>query len=522
MEAKAIKSKKRLQSGSPIDSEQTRRPIKQLTRKMTQANPLQKYGFSKAKNPSKTTATNNIFSMSQPRPSLDIPITCQKDMTEFCIAAMEDPRVKTLVKVMKKELFEEEMEQVAENTSRIAVLESTVDRQEIEINAMKQESKRKSLRIFNPEWNDDKADTTDLIVQFIKDELHCTDFGAEFIDYTHWAGKRTQGKEGRPILVSFIHTSTRDTVLGHAKSVPEGCSINEDLTPALAYLAYCARSLKRSGDINETWVKHGKIHVKAHENAKSVRILCMQDLIDQVHPPLQTPEFSWKAAISVIPELKPMDYIQLVRSGDYLHIFDDPNVNAHRDTPGVPASAARKNTGVTPSAKRNGPPSFTPTTGAGKLFSGLFSRPMSGIINFSDNTTMSSNAGFIRPPAPGTSAANSPVNIPLPPSPTTSNAQPTSSSAAKTVTTVTTSQSSGASRSEKPPPTGADLSALASPTLNSAQNSSNRLLQVLQSHPPEEKGLLPASLQTADQALSSVIVNCTKALSDISSPTNDD
>ena len=533
-------SKKRLPS--PKESEAPKRVMKSMQRRLSQQHqsPLLKFGFKNNLNNDSSSGSGTTKQQAYPAPpSLDIPITCQKDMTEFCVVAMSDPRVRTLVKTMKQEMFEEEIEQINDNTSRINLLEDTVDRQQSEIDSLKQDSKRKSLRIFNSDWNDDSANTTDLVVDFIRNKLHCTNFAQHYIDYTHWAGKRSQDKDGRPILVSFIHSSNRDNILSHAKSAPEGSTINEDLIPSLAFLAYCARQLKRSGDISETWVKHGKVNVKSHERAKTIRIQSIQDLLNQVQPSVQVHDFSWKMAITVLPDIKIMDYIKLVRSGDYKQLIREPtnsisHINSQPAQMQTPKQGKKVDKKSTPGkSNRNAPWGITPNPTAavsfslsdsiftsstaslgGSVFS--FTMPTARTATSSNNTSVSSVFTRPIPSATTCTKTTTAASSPLLSIASLSAAQPSSGTNTANVTTDANTAQQGSINPHATLAASTRNSLPASPRpVISPTNGSNPLLLASQGHPPGETDSLPGSLLTAGQALNAIIDTCASTLDSI-------
>ena len=321
---------------SPKEQEILKRQITKANRKLVDSDhnlqsPLLKFGFlnrhSTSANMSHLASGTTTQSPIQspkfhipPQNSLDMKVTCQEEMTGWVKNALGDPRCKSLFKAMKEEVFDREIEQINMNTSRVHLVEERCDRQQIEIESLRQNTKRNAIRITNPNWDDESANTTDLVVDFIKKDLKCTNFSPFFIDYSYRTGKKGSTDT---ILVMFTHASARDAILSYKKAVPHGCSINEELTPVYAFLAYCARQFKRSNDIKETWVKNGKIYVKSHNHDKAAIIQSVPDLLNQIQPPIHVPDFSWNIALSIYPEMDPMKYVALIRSEEYKQLLLD-------------------------------------------------------------------------------------------------------------------------------------------------------------------------------------------------------
>ena len=233
-------------------------------------------------------------------------------MSSWCKNALQDPNVKVLV----QNLFEQPCKQISQNTTRINSLEEKCERYETDIQMLKQDKLAASLRIFNPKWTETTTeDIYQLVEDFICDDLEMSEFEKSFISSARRVGKKKTDGTPRPVVCFFLSERVCQKVYSKCKSLPEGCSMNENLIGPLANLAYCARQLKRSQDIAETWVRHGKIYVKAHEEDRAQIVNTPVELLGLVKPPVLDQTFTWQFAKDNYKEMDPMIYVDMVRSG---------------------------------------------------------------------------------------------------------------------------------------------------------------------------------------------------------------
>ena len=214
-------------------------------------------------------------------------------MSAWCKNALQDPNVKVLV----QNLFEQPCKQISQNTTRINSLEERCERYETDILMLKQDKLASSLRIFNPKWTETTTeDICQLVEDFICDDLEMSEFEKSFISSARRVGKKKTDGTPRPVVCFFLSERVCQKVYSKCKSLPEGCSMNENLIGPLANLAYCARQLKRRKDIAETWVRHGKIYVKAHGEDRAQIVNTPVELLDLVQPPVLNQSFTWQFA----------------------------------------------------------------------------------------------------------------------------------------------------------------------------------------------------------------------------------
>ena len=150
-----------------------------------------------------------------------------------------------------------------------------------QIDDLEQHGRRDSLRIVGiPESDNDDTDSTVLKICSaieVDPPVQPSD-----IAVSHRLGKKEAGKT-RQVIVKFATRNVRERVysskkpLKTVKEKPEHPDmshvyINEDLTKFRANLAHEARSLRNSGQINDTWTMCGKIMVKdKHNRIKNVK-----------------------------------------------------------------------------------------------------------------------------------------------------------------------------------------------------------------------------------------------------------
>ena len=254
-----------------------------------------------------------------------VAITNSVDYKQWAHEALKDPPLQALVQA----LLEEPQKAIASNTRRLDSLEDIVqqqslklDEQAIKLDELEQYSRRESLRFYNPDWKEpgvdasgkrQKEDTNQLIYDFITTKLSYTGFKKGFIARSHRAGKASAGAP-RGILCKFITYDVRASVYKLHGNLPENCTMNEDLTPATAKLAYFSRQLKLKNHIANTWVRDGRVWVQGGTGARGKIVRTTVELLEQVVPPCLDPKFTWKEATTQDKEMTPMKYIDMVRS----------------------------------------------------------------------------------------------------------------------------------------------------------------------------------------------------------------
>ena len=268
--------------------------------------PEQTHPFFMSPNTNSTTTTSNTNYTYHP-------VSSQSEMSSWCKNALQDPNVKVLVQT----LFEEPCKQIRHNSKRINTLEERFEKQEAEIQTLKQEKLSASLRIYNPEWsdNDSNENVYQLIEDFICDDLNLSEFDKGLITQARRVGRKNPDGTPRPIVCFFLTDRVCQKVYAKRTSLPEGCTMNENLIGPIANLAYCARQLKRRKDISETWVRHGKIYVKAHGEDRAHIVQTPIELLSLVQPPVLNESLTWQFAKDNYDDMDPMKYIDMIRSG---------------------------------------------------------------------------------------------------------------------------------------------------------------------------------------------------------------
>ena len=159
--------------------------------------------------------------------------------------------------------------------AEIADLKKTIADMNSQLEELEQHGRRDSLRIAGiPESDNDDTDSAILNICSaieVDPPVQPSD-----IAVSHRLGKKETGKT-RQVIVKFATRNVRERVYSSKKNIksvkekPEYTDmshiyINEDLTKFRANLAREARSLRNSGQINDTWTMYGKIMVKDKHN----------------------------------------------------------------------------------------------------------------------------------------------------------------------------------------------------------------------------------------------------------------
>ena len=166
-------------------------------------------------------------------------------------------------------------EALSAKDAEIADLKKTITDMSSQLEELEQHGRRDSLRIAGiPESDNDDTDSAILNICSaieVNPPVQPSD-----IAVSHRLGKKETGKT-RQVIVNFATRKVRERVycskknLKSIKEKPEYSDmshiyINEDLTKFRAHLAREARSLRNSGQINDTWTMYGKIMVKDKHN----------------------------------------------------------------------------------------------------------------------------------------------------------------------------------------------------------------------------------------------------------------
>ena len=203
-----------------------------------------------------------------------------EDMTSWFVGALQDPNVQHALKsaVGLGDI-------VNSNTNRINDLEEDMSDLRLELEQLKQYTRRNAIRIYNRTWPpEDKNENTDqMVLRLINETLGITTITSKDISRSHRVGKPERGP--RPILVKFTGYRAKELVMKEKSKLPQGASIYEDLSPYVASLAYEARQLKRTGRISDTWVYDGRIYIKpTSRHTRGIVVQSAKELKDAVPP----------------------------------------------------------------------------------------------------------------------------------------------------------------------------------------------------------------------------------------------
>ena len=162
-------------------------------------------------------------------------------------------------------LFDRPRAQISANTQQISELQAEVARLDLELDELRQYSRRNALRIIYPPWGpeNDKEDTDQMVLTLCRDVLE-VNLEPGDISRSHRVGRYQRGGPPRPILVKFKGYREREKVYEARKKMPEQAYINEDLTINTAKLAYAARQAKKQHSISDTWVRDGRVYIRCH------------------------------------------------------------------------------------------------------------------------------------------------------------------------------------------------------------------------------------------------------------------
>ncbi len=167
-----------------------------------------------------------------------------------------------------RELESKNLQLQLENTSlhqRLGSAESAIDE-------LEQYGRRNALRISNTWAEVDGESTDDMVVDLAINQLG-VDLHLNDISRSHRVGPKRPGQP-RPVLVKFSTYRARERVYrarSQLKNTLNNTYINEDLTKKRGSLAYSARQLKKSRQVQDTWTYDCRVFVK--NNAGTVRVV---------------------------------------------------------------------------------------------------------------------------------------------------------------------------------------------------------------------------------------------------------
>ena len=157
-----------------------------------------------------------------------------------------------------------------------------------ELHELKQYTRRNALRVYNANWVESKDEDTDKRIIDLAREFGIAIQNFE-ISRSHRVGRPEPGKI-RPILVKFIGYRPRERLYNARKDIKAKyptIDIFEDLTATTAQLSYNARQLRRAGEIQQTWVRDGKVFVVLNHGGRAHLIHDedeLRHLVSQRHP----------------------------------------------------------------------------------------------------------------------------------------------------------------------------------------------------------------------------------------------
>ena len=196
------------------------------------------------------------------------------DMTTWLKQVLKDPETQDLMcaALGVKDAIES-------NTSRIDELEQAMAGMKIEMEQMKQYSRRNAIRIMNCHWNEEsQEENTDQMVLNLIQNLGITNFTQKDISRSHRIGHRDRGL--RPVLVKFTGYRAKELVMKKKSSLPDGVYRYEELSPYMFNLAYEARQMKREHRVADTWVYDGRVYIKPTARDRPVVVHSINDLFE--------------------------------------------------------------------------------------------------------------------------------------------------------------------------------------------------------------------------------------------------
>jgi hypothetical protein len=158
---------------------------------------------------------------------------------------------------------------------RITHLETAMDSQEQE--------KRKCGVVIQGLPEVENENTKKEIIEFAKRSLKI-EIGDEDVVTAFRVGQKTEndGKnKDRPIKVTFKKYETKCHIMKIKSSLKDQelrVWINEDLTPRMNHLAYCARRAVKEGKAAMSWIVEAKVFIKVGQDGKPQRITTEDDL----------------------------------------------------------------------------------------------------------------------------------------------------------------------------------------------------------------------------------------------------
>lgn len=181
--------------------------------------------------------------------------------------------------------FEDRIQQLEKDNSALKTklknYEEMIDNLFVKNEKLEQMSKNKAIRIYGvKEIKNESVDKVvlDIINQKMKVIADGKDinFRMEDIENCFRIGKPLRGKP-RPILVNFIHQSTKNMIYNDKKKLKgSGIVIREDLTKEKFNIVKMA--LEKVGDGGNVWTNHGHIYVKLCSNGNIIQINSKEDL----------------------------------------------------------------------------------------------------------------------------------------------------------------------------------------------------------------------------------------------------
>ena len=202
----------------------------------------------------------------------------------------------------------------------------------IELNDIRQYSRRNSLRISNPNWieNNINENTNGMVLEL------AWQLGVNLseweIDRSHRVGKHHAGRQ-RPILVKFVGYGPRRALyeaglkLKKDRSPPpylRNVYINEDLTAETSALFYEARRYKRDTKIDAAITRDGRVLVRVHAGSAFTEVKSKESLENII------PRGSYSEATT--GQLAPIANV----NGQRPHSRPQPNHTNHTQVPNHP------------------------------------------------------------------------------------------------------------------------------------------------------------------------------------------
>lgn len=150
-------------------------------------------------------------------------------------------------------------------------LNQRLDVAECAIEELEQYGRRNALRISN-EWLETEGESTDTLILNMANDVLGVDLQATDISRSHRVGPKI-GSRPRPILVKFSTYRARERVFRARKTLKNSRNrtfINEDLTKKRGALAFHARQMKKTKQIQDTWTYDCRVFIKNNDGSTRV------------------------------------------------------------------------------------------------------------------------------------------------------------------------------------------------------------------------------------------------------------